>query len=87
MTGTATRTRASERASTPVRREDAPPLDPLAVSRNYRLFRARRRAREQRERQKRWAAVRFWIVLALVVGAAAFLALRTMGEIERVFGL
>lgn len=87
MARTATRTKAPRRASTTVPHEDAPPLDPLAVSRNYRMFRARRRAREQRKREQRWAAVRFWVALALAVAAAAFLALRTMGEIERVFGL
>jgi hypothetical protein len=31
--------------------------------------------------------VRFWLILALVVLAAALIAARTMGEIERIFGL
>jgi hypothetical protein len=31
--------------------------------------------------------LRFWVVLALVVAVAAVLAARTLGEIERVFGL
>ncbi|GIU94318.1 MAG: hypothetical protein KatS3mg012_0775 [Gaiellaceae bacterium] len=38
-------------------------------------------------RERRWAAVRFWVALVLAVAVAAFLTLRTMGEIERVFGL
>ena len=67
--------------------EDAPPLDPNAVTRAYRFHRARRAARERRRREKRWASVRFWLVLAVVVAVAAFLAVRTLGEIERVFGL
>ena len=67
--------------------EDSPPLDPEAVSRAYRFHRARRAARDRRRREKRWAGVRFWLVLALVVGVATFLAVRTLGEIERVFGL
>jgi hypothetical protein len=67
--------------------EDDPPLDPEAVSRNYRFHRARRAARERRHREKRWAGVRFWLVLALVVVVAGVLATRTLGEIERVFGL
>lgn len=87
MARTAIRTRASRPTPPTVPTEDAPLLDPLAVSRNYRFFRARRRAREQRQREQRWAAVRFWTALVLAVAAAAFLALRTMGEIERVFGL
>ena len=36
---------------------------------------------------ERWAGVRFWLVLVLVIAVAALLAARTLGEIERVFGL
>lgn len=67
--------------------DDAPPLDPGAVDRAYRFHRARRAARERRYRERRWASLRFWLVLALVLAAAAFLAARTLGEIERIFGL
>jgi anti-sigma-K factor RskA len=67
--------------------EDEPPLDPDAVSRSYLHHRARRAARARRHREKRWAGVRFWFVVALVVVVAALLAARTLGEIERVFGL
>jgi anti-sigma-K factor RskA len=75
------------KATQPAAREETPPLDPDAVSRAYRLHRARRRAREQHHRELRWASLRFWIVLALALAAAVFLATRTLGEIERVFGL
>ena len=67
--------------------EEAPPLDPEAVERAYRLHRARRVLRDQRRREKRWAAFRFWLVLVLVVAVAVLVATRTLGEIERVFGL
>jgi anti-sigma-K factor RskA len=67
--------------------EEAPPLDPEAVERAYRLHRARRAARERWHREKRWASFRFWLVLVLVLAVAALLAARTLGEIERVFGL
>jgi hypothetical protein len=67
--------------------EEDPPLDPGAVQRAYRLHRQRRLARERWQRQRRWASVRFWVVLALVLTAAVLLGARTLGEIERVFGL
>ena len=67
--------------------EEDPPLDPEAVERAYRLHRARRAARDRWHREKRWAGFRFWLVLALVLAGTVLLAARTMGEIERVFGL
>ncbi|HYI74598.1 MAG TPA: hypothetical protein VEW90_04940 [Gaiellaceae bacterium] len=73
--------------STTPTRDDDPPLDPEAISRNYRLHRARRAAKQKKHREKRWAGVRFWLVLAIVVVVTGMLAARTLGEIERVFGL
>jgi anti-sigma-K factor RskA len=67
--------------------EEAPPLDPDAVARAYDFHRAKRAARQRRHRERRWASLRFWFVFALVLAAAAFLAARTLGEIERIFGL
>jgi len=67
--------------------EDEPPLDPDAVSRSYRQHRARRAAKARWHREKRWAGIRFWLVVAVVVAVAVVLAARTLGEIERVFGL
>ena len=67
--------------------DDELPLDPDAVSRSYRHHRAKRAARAKRHREKRWAGVRFWLVLVLVVVVTAVIAARTLGEIERVFGI
>lgn len=64
-----------------------PPVDPLAIEEAYRLHRARRAARAKRHREKRWAGVRFWFLLAVGIAVAVLLAVRTLGEIERVFGL
>lgn len=67
--------------------EEEPPIDPEAVERAYRFHRARRAAKAKRHRERRWAGVRFWFVLALVVAVTAVVAAYTLGEIERVFGL
>jgi hypothetical protein len=67
--------------------DEAPPLDPEAVERAYRLHRARREARERWQRERKWAGFRFWLVLLIVLAATALLAARTLGEIERLFGL
>jgi anti-sigma-K factor RskA len=75
------------RAGQTTAREETPPLDPDAVDRAYRFHRARRAARQQRHRERRWAGLRFWLVFILVLAVAAFLAARTLGEIERIFGL
>jgi hypothetical protein len=80
-------TQPAQTSPTPRVRDDEPPLDPEAVSRNYRFHRARRAAKTRRHRAKRWAGVRFWLVLVVVVVVAGMLAARTLGEIERVFGL
>ena len=64
-----------------------PPVDPSAIEEAYRLHRARRAARERRHREKRWASVRFWLLLVVAIVVAVLLATRTLGEIERVFGL
>jgi len=62
-------------------------LDPEAVSRAYRFHRARRRARQRHYRERRWAGLRFWVLLVVALVGAVFLASQTLGEIERVFGL
>ncbi len=66
---------------------DEPPLDPDAITRSYRHHRARRAARAKLHRQKRWAGVRFWLVVVLVLVVTVVIATQTLGEIERVFGI
>ena len=67
--------------------EDAPPLDPHAVERAYRLERAKRRARVNRVRERRLAAIRFFAVLLALVGLSVFLLLTIWQQVERLFGL
>jgi hypothetical protein len=66
---------------------EAPPIDPSAVKRAYRLERAKRHVRRQRLREKRLAHLRFWLVLVLLTSGLLFLGLTVWNEIERLFGL
>ena len=66
---------------------EAPPVDPTAVRRAYRLERAKRHARERRAHERRLAHLRFWLVLVLLTSALALLSLTVWNEIERLFGL
>jgi hypothetical protein len=63
------------------------PVDPNAVQRAYRLERARRRARVKRRRQKRWAGVRFLLVLLSLLALSGYLFVTVLREVERLFGL
>ncbi len=67
--------------------EDPPPIDPSAVDRAYRFHRARRRAREDRVRERSLARLRFWAVLLTLLVLAAYLALVVWRQIEQLFGL
>jgi hypothetical protein len=69
------------------RRREAPPVDPSAVAKAYRLERAKRFARKQRERERRLAHLRFWFVLVLLTSALLILSLTVWNEFERLFGL
>ena len=72
----------------PARKQPAaPPLDPGAVERAYRLERARRRARLERSRRSREASLRFAVALVVLLGLALVLALAAWREIQRLFGL
>lgn len=64
----------------------APPVDPTAVARAYRLERAKRHARSVRDRERRLAHLRFWLALVVLTGALLFLSLTVWNEIEQLFG-
>lgn len=67
--------------------DDAPSLDPLAIERNYRRERARRRARIERRSAARRSDVRFWVTLLVLAFLAAFLLLAAWHEVQTLFGV
>lgn len=73
----------------PARRTDAdaPPIDPFAVERAYRVERARRRARVERSRARRRAGLRFLVTLLVLLALGVALSVTAWHEIERLFGL
>lgn len=73
--------------STPPLEDDPPSLDPLAIERNYRRERARRRARIERRSAARRSDVRFWVTLLALAFFAAFLLLAAWREIQTLFGV
>jgi hypothetical protein len=62
-------------------------LDPTAVQQAYRRERLRRRAREERRRERMLASLRFWLAVALVIATSVTLAVLIWHEIHRLFGL
>jgi hypothetical protein len=62
-------------------------LDPTAIQRNYRRQRIKRRAREDRAREKNLARLRFWLALAAVIATSIGLMLVIWNQIQRLFGL
>jgi hypothetical protein len=67
--------------------EDPPPIDPRAIDRAYRFHRARRRAREDRVRERGLARLRFWTVMLALVVLTGYLSVVVWNQIERLFGL
>jgi hypothetical protein len=62
-------------------------LDPTAIQREYRRQRIRRRAQEDRAREKALASLRFWLVVTAVLATSIGLAIVIWNQIERLFGL
>lgn len=66
---------------------DPPPIDPTAIDRAYRFYRAQRYARTEHRRETRHARLRFWVVVALLLLGCLVLAVTVWDEIQRLFGL
>jgi len=68
-------------------RADAPPVDPHAVDRAYRFYRAQRHAKVEHRRAARMAHVRCWAFLGILLHACAVVAVTVWGEVARIFGI
>jgi hypothetical protein len=68
-------------------RVDEDLLDPTAIHRNYRRERIKRRAQEDRARERALASLRFWLALTAVLATSIGLAIVIWNQIQRLFGL
>jgi hypothetical protein len=66
---------------------EAPPVDPNAIDRAYRFYRAQRHAKVEHRHATRMARLRFWAFLGLLLLACAVVAVTVWGEIARIFGI
>ena len=62
-------------------------LDPTVSPRTYRRQRIKRRAREDRARERNLARLRFWLALTAVLATSIALAIVIWNQIEQLFGL
>jgi hypothetical protein len=67
--------------------EDVPRYDPTAVERAYSRYRAQRQARIQRRRARRYARIRFFTVIVLLLALCVYIGLTAWRELERLFGI
>jgi hypothetical protein len=76
-----------EPARIPTGVETPPVHDPHAISRAYRYHRARRAARIERRREQRWARLRFWVGLGLLVLAVLVIVVLILQQVQNIFGV
>ena len=67
--------------------EDEPPLDPDAIPRSYLHHRAKRAARIERRRERRWARIRFWFMLGCLLMVLAVIGVLILQQVQNVFGI
>jgi hypothetical protein len=67
--------------------QDAPPVDPHAVDRAYRVERAKRRARVERHRARRRAGIRFFVTIVLLLALSLAFAVVVWRQVQSLFGL
>ena len=67
--------------------QDVPVYDPGAVSREYRRQRAKRQARQQRNRERRAANIRFWLIVFALLALSIYLSIAMWHQVQKLFGL
>jgi hypothetical protein len=76
-----------EPAPIPTQLEEPPMHDPNGIARTYHYHRARRAARIERRRERRWARLRFWLVLGCLLLAVAVIGVLILQQVQNVFGI
>ena len=67
--------------------DDPPKHDPASVAHAYRFHRERRSARIARDRERRRARWRFWLVAGFLLLGSLVLAVTIWGQVQTLFGL
>jgi hypothetical protein len=76
-----------EPAPLPTELEEPPLHDPTSARRAYHYHRARRAARIDRRRERRWARIRFWFMLGCLLMAIAVIGVLILQQVQNVFGI
>jgi Flp pilus assembly protein TadB len=76
-----------EPAPIPSQLEEPPRDDPHSRRRAYHYHRARRAARIEQQRARRWARLRFWFMLGCLTLAAAVIVVLILQQIQNIFGI
>jgi type VI protein secretion system component VasF len=66
---------------------DVPVYDPGAVGKEYRRHRAKREARQRRNRERRAANVRFWLIVLALLALSVYLSIAMWHQVQNLFGL
>ena len=66
---------------------DVPVYDPGAVRKEYRRHRAKREARQRRNRERHAANVRFWLIVLALLALSVYLSVAMWQQVQRLFGL
>jgi hypothetical protein len=77
----------AEPAPIPTELDEPPTHDPVAARRAYHYHRAKRAARIERRRERRWARIRFCFMLGCLLVAIAVIGVLILQQVQNVFGI